>query len=526
MVASRDPMVVARQITQLSREGNELGALSLVSEALTEFPSHPFVLRAASEVFLNKRDYNKAVELAEAAVDAAPDDPGGYLQLCSCYASAESEEKAVQAAKRAAELVPNNPIVLSHVATMLSRLDDNDDALALFTEALRLNPGNAQDHYNLAMVRQYLGDLEGAEESCGQALSINPQLYETHFMRSRLRTQSTGRNHIVEMQVARKITGKHPIEQAMVCYALAKEYEDLGEYEKSFATLKEGAETYRSSIDYDVGTDTAHMDKIREAFTPDICADTSSGYQSDAPIFVLGLPRTGTTLVERMFASHSQVISAGELPNLLTQLKRKTRKSYATQSADEMVRDALKLSPSVLGEAYVQSVPSKYKETQRFVDKLPANFLYLGFIRRSLPNAAIIELKRHPMDACYAMYKMLFNQIYPASYDLGDLAQYYIHYRKLMDHWHERFPGQIKTVSYEDLVADQEQQSRLLMEAAGLPWEESVLEFHKTKSASATASAAQVRSPVYSSSVQLWRRYEAQLAPLAEQLDAAGIDIS
>lgn len=526
MAPPRDPMILARQITQASRDGNELAALTLASEALGEHPSHPFVLRAASEVHLNLRDYDKAVELAEAAVGAAPDDPGGYLQLCSCYTSAENEEKAVQAAKRAAELMPNSPLVLSHVATMLSRLDDNDAALTLYTEALRLNPGNAQDHYNLAMVRQYLGDLEGAEKSCDRALSTNSRLYETHFVRSRLRKQSSERNHVTELEQARLVTGKAPLEQAMVCYALAKEYEDLGEYEKSFAALEEGANTYRKSIDYDLKLDTDHMDNVREAFTADVCGDTSHGYDSDAPVFVLGLPRTGTTLVERIFASHSQVISAGELPNLLTQLKRKTRKRNPNQSADEMVLDALALPPAELGEAYVRSVPAKYKVAQKFVDKLPANFLYLGFIRRSLPNAMIVELKRHPMDACYAMYKMLFNQIYPGSYDLNDLARYYIHYRKLMDHWHEHFPGQIKTVSYEDVVADQERQSRFLMDAAGLPWEESVLEFHKTKSASATASAAQVRSPVYSSSVQLWRRYETQLAPLAEQLDAAGIDIS
>jgi hypothetical protein len=268
------------------------------------------------------------------------------------------------------------------------------------------------------------------------------------------------------------------------------------------------------------------MDGLIEKFTPELCADTGHGADTDQPVFVLGLPRTGTTLVERILASHSNVISAGELPNFLMQIRRLTRDGNADAEELEILCRGADLDPQVLGDAYMDSVPVRYKKAARFVDKLPANFLYIGHIRRALPGATIVELKRHPMDACYAMYKTLFNRIYPASYDLEDLARYYIAYRKLVDHWHKCFPGQITTVHYEDVVANQEAQSRRLLDAAGLPWEDEVLAFHKSKSASATASAAQVRSPVYSSSVQLWRRYEKELAPLAERLKDAGIDIS
>ncbi len=526
MAAPQDPMAAAREIMQLTRGGDDAGALALATSALNTFPNHPLVLRAASEVYLNAHDYMKAVELAEAAARLVPNDPGGHLHLSVCLARADNEARAVEAAKRAAELVPDNPVVLSHVATMLSRLDENETAKALYEKALRLEPGNAQDHYNLATVLQFLGDLEGAEASCDRALTLNPDLYETQFVRSRLRKQTPERNHVSELETARRKPGKLPIEHTIVCYALAKEYEDLGEFETSFTVLKEGADTYRNSIDFNVRTETNHMAALIEVFSPEVCSDAAEGNPADAPIFVLGLPRTGTTLVERIYASHSQVVSAGELPNFLLMMERLAREAFPDSHKNKLIEDALKLRPAELGAVYMKSVAARYKEAGKFVDKLPANFLYIGFIRRSLPNATIVELKRHPMDACYAMYKMLFNQIYPASYDLDDLAAYYIHYRKLMDHWHERFPGQITTVAYEDLVADQEAQSRRLLKAAGLPWEDQVLEFHKTKSASATASAPQVRSPVYASSVQLWRRYETQLAPLAEKLTAAGIDIS
>ncbi len=526
MRAPNDPNARVRDVLTLLRSGDQAGADKAAKEALSAFPGHPLVLRAASEAYSASGDHERALQLAEQAVQAVPHDAGGYLHLSVCQARADREDDAVVSAKRAAELMPDNPMVLSHVATMLSRLDENETARDLFEQALRLNPNNAQDHYNLAAVQQFLGDLKGAEQSCDRALELNPKLFEAQLVRSRLRKQTADRNHVEELERVRAASGKLPIEQAAICSALAKEYEDLGAFAKSFAALKEGNDTYRKTIGYDVSSDTDQMASLVERFTPDVCADVKQGAATSAPIFVLGLPRTGTTLVERIFASHSDVVSAGELPNFLAQMKRLVRAANPSAPGSEFIELAAALDPKELGEAYLRSVPGRYKQVPHFVDKLPANFLYVGFIRRALPNATIVELKRHPMDACYAMYKTLFNRIYPASYDLEDLAAYYIAYRKLMDHWHDMFPGQITTVHYEDLVADQEAQSRRLLDAAGLPWQNAVLEFHKTKSASATASAAQVREPVYSSSVQLWRRYEKELAPLSERLSAAGIDIS
>jgi len=519
-------MALARSIIQFVRQDELSRALEAAKGALAASPNHPLILRAASEAYSASGDHERALELAEQAVRAVPHDAGGYLHLSVCQARADHEDDAVVSAKRAAELMPDNPMVLSHVATMLSRLDENETARDLFEKALQLNPNNAQDHYNLAAVQQFLGDLEGAEQSCDGALKLDSKLFEAQLVRSRLRKQTADRNHVEELERVRAAPGKLPIEQAAICSALAKEYEDLGEFAKSFAALKEGNDTYRKTIGYDVSSDTDQMASLVERFTQDVCADVKRGADTNAPIFVLGLPRTGTTLVERIFASHSDVVSAGELPNFLAQMKRLVRAANPGAPDSKFIELAVALDPKELGEAYLRSIPGRYKQVPHFVDKLPANFLYVGFIRRALPNAAIVELKRHPMDACYAMYKTLFNRIYPASYDLEDLAAYYIAYRKLMDHWHAMFPGQITTVHYEDLVADQEAQSRRLLDAAGLPWQDAVLEFHKTKSASATASAAQVREPVYSSSVQLWRRYEQELAPLSERLSAAVIDIS
>lgn len=521
-----DPMALARSIVQLVRQDELSRALEAAKEALAASPNHPLILRAASEAYSASNDHERALQLAEQAVAAVPHDAGGYLHLAVCQGRADREDDAVASAKRAAALMPDNPMVLSHVATMLSRLDENEAARDLFEQALRLNPNNAQDQYNLAAVQQFLGDLEGAEQSCDRALALDPKLYEAQLVRSRLRKQTAARNHVAELERIRVAAGKLPIEQAAICSALAKEYEDLGEFAKSFAALKEGNDIYRKSIGYEVSSDTDQMALLVKSFTPELCADVERGAETSAPIFVLGLPRTGTTLVERIFASHSDVVSAGELPNLLAQMKRLVRAAHPGEADADFISQAVALDPRKLGEAYLRSVPGRYKQVPHFVDKLPANFLYVGFIRRALPEATIVELKRHPMDACYAMYKTLFNRIYPASYDLEDLAAYYIAYRKLMDHWHAMFPGQITTVHYEDLVADQEAQSRRLLDAAGLPWQDAVLEFHKTRSASATASAAQVREPVYSSSVQLWRRYEKELAPLSERLSAAGIDIS
>jgi hypothetical protein len=254
-------------------------------------------------------------------------------------------------------------------------------------------------------------------------------------------------------------------------------------------------------------------------------ARATAGAPADDPIFVLGLPRSGSTLVERILTSHSAVTAAAELPcfalALVSAVRRHTGRDRLPRQ--ELVAQAARVDFAALGQDYLQRARRELDTRGRFVDKMPLNYLYCGLIQRALPRAKIIHVTRHPMAVCFAMYKALFKDAYPFSYDLRELARYYIGYRRLMDHWYAAMPSAIHSVSYEALVADQLGESRRLLEFCGLEWQEACARPHENRAASTTASAAQVRRPVYATSVTQWQHYELQLAGLKSQLTAAGI---
>jgi hypothetical protein len=245
-------------------------------------------------------------------------------------------------------------------------------------------------------------------------------------------------------------------------------------------------------------------------------------HDSQRPIFILGLPRSGTTLVDRIISSHSQVDSLGEHRTLAMAL---TREAGGPAPKKELIERSTRIDFDALGRGYCNSIDGFGMDAPGLVDKTPQNFLYLGLIHLALPGARIIHLRRNPMDNCYAMYKTLFRAGYPFSYSLQDVGRYYIAYRRLMDHWRKTIPVAFLDVDYEAVIADQEGQTRRILDYCGLDWEDACLEFHRHSGPAATASAAQVRQPVYSSSVGLWRKYARQLAPFAGKLREHGIDV-
>jgi hypothetical protein len=309
-------------------------------------------------------------------------------------------------------------------------------------------------------------------------------------------------------------------------YALAKELEDIGDYEGSFASLKSGADSRRKHMQYSVATDLQIIATIRDIYGREMFDGPIKGCTDPAPIFVIGMPRTGTTLVQRILGSHSSVYSAGELSTFGLELTRLARDTLRPppRSGTDFVAGTAQLDFRVLGEAYIEKTKPMRDTSPHFIDKLPFNYLYAGLIHLALPHAKIINLQRHPMDTCYAVYKQLFKDAYPFSYDLDELGQYYMAYRHLMQHWNEVMPGVVHTVKYEAVVADVEGEARRLLQFCELPWEDQCLRFYEDTQASTTASALQVRQPVYASSVSKWRHYAGQLEPLRVQLENAGID--
>ena len=235
------------------------------------------------------------------------------------------------------------------------------------------------------------------------------------------------------------------------------------------------------------------------------------------------MPRTGTTLVERIPGAHTQVYAAGELMNFSAEMTRQVLSAVQTRSSrDELIELSSKLSFSELGNAYIDSTKPDTEAADHFADKLPFNYLYLGLIHLALPKAKIVHVERDPMDNCYAIYKTLFDAAYPFSYDLDKLGRYYLAYRQLMDHWSEVLPNRFYNLQYEKLLETPEQQTKALLAYCNLPWEDACLSFHQNPQTSKTASASQIREPIYGSSVGNWRNYQQQLEPLHSLFAQAG----
>ncbi|MBX7124014.1 MAG: sulfotransferase [Opitutaceae bacterium] len=353
----------------------------------------------------------------------------------------------------------------------------------------------------------------------------------TAHLRSSLRTQSTDNNHVAELAglLASGIKGWRGAVQ--VGFALSKELDDLGRQDEAFSHLEAAARLRRKHLQYDAADDLRIFRALEQAFSRDAIGESrkrNPGCSSSKPILVLGLPRTGSTLVERIISSHSSVMSVGETDSfsrsfigLLSESGKRTLPSRL-----HLPRATLSLDMRELGESYVSALESRASDRTRILDKLPLNSLNLGLIHLSLPKAKIIHVVRHPVSACFAMFRFLFKQGYPFSYDLLELADYYIAHYRLMAHWRRVLPaGSFLDIAYEDIVHRQRETSKTLIDYLDLPWEEACVDFKSNASPVVTGSATQVRQSLYFSSIDAWKPYAKQLEPLVHRLRTAGLPV-
>lgn len=418
------------------------------------------------------------------------------------------------------DIARNDALLLQAVAECYMHCAKHLDAYRCHERAAQVAPGDARCTYNLAASCVAIGRIDEAERLFSLVIEIRPDDFDAWQNRSTLRRQTEQHNHVDALvRMLAKVTPGGP-DEVPLCYALGKELEDLGDHARSFAYLRRGAATRRRQLSYRVEMDLAAIEQIRDAFTAQVLQLAPKPTGEPGPIFVMGLPRSGTTLVDRILSSHSAVESLGELNDLPLAVM---HAAGAASSKGDLIRRAASMDVTALGREYSRRVAGYGSQRAYVIDKAPLNFLYLGLIRLALPAAKIIHLRRDPLDSGYAMYKTLFRMGYPFSYDLEDLGRYYIAYRQLMEHWRTHLPGGFLDVDYESLVQDQLRVSRSILDWCGLAWEPRCADFHKNDSPAATASAAQVREPIHSRSVGSWRRHERELEPLARILRDANV---
>jgi Tfp pilus assembly protein PilF len=528
---AQDDLNAARSIEARVWERLDKGDVKLAIAACErlncQFPEFAPGWHTASQLALRINQPSIALTAIDKAVAIEPNNSAWLLQRALCFDRLGDIEQLGAHVERLLQLPLNTAYQHSTLGMLLTRLGRRESAVEVYEKALALQPDNARHYYNVACLQRSLGRIDAAEKNFDKTLELDPADFEAYKIRSELRRQTADSNHVAALEQLLNSGVDNKRGMAHICYALAKELEDLGEAEASFRYLQQGATARRSLMKYDVRRDLETIAAIQETFTADLFAGQIPGDCNAEAIFIVGMPRTGTTLVERILSSHTDVFAAGELNNFALQMTALVRALVKDRklSRDELVKASVGIDFAKLGAAYVSSTRPFTGHTPRFIDKLPLNYLYLGLIHLALPNAKIINLQRQSLDTCYAIYKQLFLDAYPFSYDLEELAHYYVAYHQLMDHWQKVLPGVIHSVAYEKLVVDLEGESRRLLEFCGLDWQPQVLKYYENREASTTASTTQIRQPVYTSSVGKWRDYEQQLQPLIRILQQAGIPL-
>jgi tetratricopeptide (TPR) repeat protein len=511
--AGRVPQARRAALALLAKQPELTEAWMLLALAEQRLQRHEAMLDAAQQaVRLQPANVQAVQKLIEA------------LLLCGKGSEARARLEALEQFSR------QNVALLTAVANLYTQAGAHEERLRCARRALDLTPGEPAQLASLAAAETACGLIAEAEQHLDQLLERQPQDFGSYYRRAILRTQTPERNHVDAMTRLLASLPADAAETVPLCYALAKECEDLGRFNESFAYLQRGAARRRRSLSYQVSGDVAAMGAIIGMFDARRMAQAGNvGVVDDTPILIVGLPRSGTTLVDRILSSHSQVQSLGEINDLsytvVTQALRPEEADSGPPDRLELIRRSAQLDFTALGNDYLRRIAGFPREKAKFIDKTPWNFLYLGLIALALPKARIIHLRREPMDSCFALYKTLFRSGSPYSYDLSDLARYYLAYHRLMEHWRRVLPDRFLDLDYEQLVSSQEDTTRRVLGWCGLAFEPQCLEFHRNAAPAATASAAQVREPMHARSIGIWKHYAQQLKGLAAALREGGVAV-
>ena len=522
-----DPAALYAQLVTTFNQGRWQQAQALAAQLLPFAAEHAGVYSIAGIAALELQQFAPAVAYLRRATEIDPARADFATMLAKALVASRLHEPARLEADRAMALNPQDAVTLGVLGMIYVQAQAHGQAVIAFRHAVALAPTAAACRLNLATALSALGAVDDAERELEICIDLDPTSWYAHLLRAQLRRQTAGSNHLAALH---QLMIDHATNvRAATCLniAMAREYEDLGNYPEAFRHTKQGKAAARTARPYSGQRDRDLFDALMRSF-PQSASTAPVGDPSEQPIFIIGMPRSGTTLVERILSSHPDVHACGELQNFAVALQQEASTPTPFLLAPELPSRTRSIDWERLGARYLASTLPATANAIRFVDKMPHNFLYVGFIAKALPNARIICLRRHPLDTCLGNFRQYFSDPsihFDYSCDLLDTGRYYILFDRLMAHWQRVFPGRIHEVSYETLVNAQKATSRELIDYCGLAWNNACVHFENNPSAVATLSAQQVRQPMYRSSVGHWKHYERELADLRKLLQEAGIDV-
>ncbi|GAB5451775.1 MAG: tetratricopeptide repeat-containing sulfotransferase family protein [Halioglobus sp.] len=510
-------------VTDLLAQGKLAKAESFCRKFLQANPTHTEAMRLLAEIAVRFGEMEDAQYLLQSAAEFEPDNIQVQVDLIGVLRKRQQFTEALTTAAKLYETQPDNPQLQSLYAIEKMQMGDYAGAIRLFDSVLQKLPGDAVTLTSKGHALKTCGDHKGAVDCYRAAIASNAWHGDAYYSLSNLKTYRFDEHQISEMLALQAREELSPPSRMHLDFALGKAFEDSGDYARAFGFYERGNRMKKRQSSYDPDRMSEELRTQRSFFSADFLANRMpAGCTARDPVFIVGLPRAGSTLLEQILSSHSQVDGTLELPHIpamVQSLRRRGRdeeKSYP-EILDDLTGDQLE----ALGQQYINETRIHRQGAPMFIDKMPNNFRHIGLIKLILPNAKIIDARRHPMACCFSGFKQLFAEGQEFSYDLVDIGRYYNDYVQLMDHWDAVAPGSVLRVHYEKVVQDLEAQVKRILDFCDLPFETACLDFYKTDRAVRTASSEQVRQPIYAGGLQQWQNFRPYLADLEASLRAA-----
>ena len=494
-------------------------AVDLITHAITLDNTIALYHCNLCEMLRKQGRLDEAINAGRQAIALAPDNTNAFYNLGLVQADCKDWSAAVESYQRVLELNPEHGLASNNMGAPLEAMGKMDEALEAYTRAVAINPQHAEAQNNMGAIYSERGMLDEARDCFSAAIKAQSNFIEPYYNLSSLKTFTVNDTHLIGLK---KLQGQvehlSPDAQIRYYFALGKAFEDIAEYDRAFSAYNRGNRLKFSSLTYNEARADTVLTRIKTLFDSTLFETClGSGIEDATPIFIVGLPRSGTTLIEQILASHASVYGAGELKDLNEVILTAKSDMNENRLFNQMEPGLPGFGFGDMANNYLKRIRAMNQEAQYITDKMPANFFYIGFIHLMFPRAKIIHVMRDPMDSCFSCFSRLFNETMDFAYNLQTMGNYYVRYRQLMEHWQSVVPADnILEVHYEDIVADVESQTRRMLEYIDLPWDDACLEFYKNKRHVKTASVAQVRQPIYSTSVDRWQHFNKHLDPLMD----------